>query len=277
MEMNRKVLNIAHRGARSLAPENTIAAAKKAYEIGADLWEMDVAMSADGELVVIHDDTLTRTSNAPILFGSRKPLKVQNFTLKELRLLDFGSWFNTTDPFKQIRAGNVTLEEMHSYVGLTIPTLEEALVFTRDNKWRINVEIKDLKDTRGDGVVVAKVVKMITDLNMIDRVLISSFQHRYISQVKDINPDIQTGALIEWLDLEPLKTLVKTRANAYHPGTRLINAKTIRQIREKGYDINVWTVNKEPSMRKLIKAGATGIITDFPQVFNRVIQLFDRS
>jgi glycerophosphoryl diester phosphodiesterase len=115
---------------------------------------------------------------------------------------------------------------------------------------------------------------MITEMGMVADVLISSFQHNYIRQVKEINPEIQTGALIEWLDLEPDKTLIKTGARAYHPGSRLINAKTIRQIREKGYDINVWTVNKEPSMRKLIKAGATGIITDFPQVFNEVVKGF---
>jgi glycerophosphoryl diester phosphodiesterase len=275
METTKKVLNIAHRGARSLAPENTIAAARKALEIGADMWEMDVAMSADGELVVIHDDTLNRTSNAPVLFSNRKPLKIQNFTLKELRLLDFGSWFNNTDPFKQIQAGKISVEEMHSYVGLQIPTLEEALVFTRDNHWRINVEIKDLKGTKGDAVVVQKVVKMVEELGMTNQVLISSFQHTYLKQVKEINPQIVTGALIEWLDIEPLKTLNKAQANAYNPGTRLINAKTIRLIRERGYEINVWTVNKESSMRKLIKAGATGIITDFPQVFKSVIEMFD--
>jgi glycerophosphoryl diester phosphodiesterase len=274
MEGTRKVLNIAHRGARSLAPENTIDAARKALELGADMWELDVALSADGVPVVIHDDTLTRTSNAAVIFGNRKPWKVQNFTLKEMRMLDFGSWYNNTDPFHQIKAGNVTPEEMHSFVGLPIPTLEEALVFTRDKNWRVNIEIKDLKGTAGDDVVVQKVVKMVSDMGMAEDVLISSFQHNYIRQVKAINPDIQTGALIEWLDLEPVKTLNKTGAGAYHPGSRLINAKTIRQIREKGYDINVWTVNKEPSMRKLIKAGATGIITDFPQVFNEVIKGF---
>ncbi len=272
MEWTRKVLNIAHRGARSLAPENTIAAASKAFELGADMWELDVAMSADGELVVIHDDTLTRTSNAAAVFLNRKPWKVQNFTFKELRLLDFGSWYNNTDPFHQIKAGNVTPEEMNSFVGLPIPTLGEALAFTRDRNWRVNVEIKDLKGTAGDDIVVQKVVKMVSDLGMVEDVLISSFQHNYIRQVKEINPEIQTGALIAWLDLEPVKTLSKTGAGAYHPGSRLINAKTIRQIREKSYDINVWTVNKEPSMRKLIKAGATGIITDFPQVFNEVIK-----
>jgi glycerophosphoryl diester phosphodiesterase len=271
MEITKKVLNIAHRGARSLAPENTIASAQKALELGADMWEMDVAMSSDEELVVIHDDTLNRTSNAPVLFGNRKPLKVHNFTLKELRLLDFGSWFNNTDPFKQIKAGNVTPEEMHSYVGIQIPTLEEALLFTRQNKWRINVEIKDLKGTKGDDIVVAKVVRMIETLGMVDHVIISSFQHAYINRVKEINPAIQTGALIEWLDLEPLKTLAKSKANAYHPGARLINAKTIREIREKGFDVNIWTVNKEPSMRKFIKAGATGLITDFPQFLKKLL------
>lgn len=274
MELTRKVMNIAHRGARSLAPENTIAAARKAFELGADMWELDVAMSADGQLVVIHDDTLTRTSNAAMVFLDRKPWKVQNFTLEELHLLDFGSWYNNTDPFHQIKAGNVTPEEMHSFVGLSIPTLEEALVFTRENNWMVNVEIKDLKGTPGDKVVVSQVVRMISDLEMTGQVLISSFQHQYISQVKEINPELPTGALIEWLDLEPTKTLARTKADAYHPGSRLINAKTIRQIREKGYDVNVWTVNKEPSMRKLIKAGATGIITDFPQVFNEVIKGF---
>ncbi len=272
MEIGKKVLNIAHRGARSLAPENTIAAARKAFELGADMWEMDVAMSSDGELVVIHDDTLNRTSNAQVLFGKRKPLKVHHFSFEELRLLDFGSWFNNTDPFKQIRTGNVTPEEMHSYVGLPIPTLEDALRFTKDNNWRINVEIKDLKGTNGDEVVVKKVVKMIEDLKMVEQVIISSFQHNYINQVKELNPVIQTGALIEWLDREPLKTLARSRADAYHPGLRLINAKTIRQIREKGFEINIWTVNKEPSMRKLIKAGATGLITDFPHVLKKMIE-----
>lgn len=266
MEQPKKVLNIAHRGARSLAPENTLAAAQKAFDLGADMWEMDVTLSADGVPVVIHDDTLNRTSNVQALFGNRKQFKVQNFSLKELRLLDFGSWYNNTDPFKQIKAGNVTPEEMHAFVGLQIPTLEEALLFTRDRKWRINVEIKDLKGGPGEETIVKMVVEMIEKLAMENYVIISSFQHRYISKVKELNPAINTGALIEWLDLEPTKTLTRLRADAYHPGTRLINAKTIRQIRESGYDVNIWTVNKDSSMRKFIKAGATGLITDFPQI-----------
>ncbi len=169
-----KPLNIAHRGARSLAPENTLAAARKGLEIGADLWELDVAVTADGELVVIHDDTLERTSNAAQVYPDRRPWLVNTFSLAELRKLDFGSWFNQTDPFKQIAAGAVTQEMQQRYVGEPIPTLREALVFTRDNHWRVNVEIKDATSTPGDQAVAEKVVALIEELGMVNQVLISS-------------------------------------------------------------------------------------------------------
>ena len=117
--------------ARSLAPENTLAAARKALEIGADLWELDVAMTADGELFVVHDDTLERTSNVREVFPDRKPFSNYLFTLEEVKRLDFGSWFVSTDPFKQIAAGNVSAAEQESYRGEKAPTLREALAFTR--------------------------------------------------------------------------------------------------------------------------------------------------
>ena len=196
-----QTLNIAHRGARSLAPENTLAAARKALEIGADLWELDVAVTADGELVVLHDDTLERTSNAQQVFPDRRPWAAYTFTLAELRTLDFGSWFNEKDPFKQIAAGAVTAEMQQSYVGEPIPTLREALIFTRDNHWRVNVEIKDATGTPGDRDVVEKVVALIDELEMVDRVLISSFNHEYLRRVKKANASITTAALVEspWL------------------------------------------------------------------------------
>src|SRR5512133_417819 len=159
-----KPLNIAHRGARSLAPENTLAAARKALEIGADMWELDVAVTADGELVVLHDDTLERTSNVQEVFPDRRPWAVYTFTLAELRKLDFGSWYNQKDPFKQIAQGAVTQAMQQSYVGEPIPTLEEALTFTKDNHWRVNVEIKDATGTPGDKDVVEKVVALIDKL-----------------------------------------------------------------------------------------------------------------
>ncbi|HEX7556623.1 MAG TPA: glycerophosphodiester phosphodiesterase family protein, partial [Leptolinea sp.] len=116
------VLNIAHRGARSLAPENTLAAARKALEVGADLWECDVALTADGIPVILHDDNLRRTSNASSVYPNRKPWKLQTFTLEELKKLDFGSWFLTTDPFKQIKLGQILPAELQKFVGEPILT-----------------------------------------------------------------------------------------------------------------------------------------------------------
>jgi len=266
-----KILNIAHRGARSLAPENTLAAARKALQIGADLWECDVALTADGEPVILHDDNLRRTSNASSVYPNRKPWKVQAFTVDELKKLDFGSWFLSTDPFKQIRTGQIQPVELQKFVGESIPTLREALVFTKDNNWQINLEIKDLRGTPGDKIVIQKIVNIISEMVMEEHVMLSSFNHVYITHAKKLLPTLRTGALVEWLDLNPLARLRQTGAQSYNPGVRLANGRTVRAIREQGYDVFVWTVNKETSMRKLIKVGVTGIITDFPQVLKTVL------
>ena len=161
------------------------------------MWELDVAVSADGELVILHDDTLERTSNATDLFPDRRPWAVHTFTLAELRRLDFGSWFNQKDPFGQIEEGAVTREMQAVYVAEPIPTLREALVFTRDNAWRVNVEIKDAGGTPADLDVVEKVVALITELGMPEQVIISSFNHSYLARARAANPAIQTAALVE--------------------------------------------------------------------------------
>jgi glycerophosphoryl diester phosphodiesterase len=259
------ILNIAHRGARSLAPENTLAAARKGLEIGADLWELDVAMTSDGELVVLHDDTLKRTSNVEAVFPSRKPWAVHTFTFAELRTLDFGSWFNQTDPFQQIAQGAVSPEDQASFVGEPIPTLREALEFTHEHQWRVNVEIKDLSGTPGDSVVVEKVVSLIDELGMSESVIISSFNHSYITRVKSANSQIYTGALIETPVADPVSLLQGTHAQALNPGLEIVDIQGIRTIRQAGFDVLVWTVNEEADMRLLIQAGVSGIFTDFPQ------------
>lgn len=270
------VLNIAHRGARSLAPENTLASARKALECGADLWECDVTLTADGIPVILHDDNLRRTSNASSVYPKRKPWKVHSFTLEELKKLDFGSWYISTDPFKQIKSGAIQPDMLQKFVGLPILTLQEALEFTKKNNWQINVEIKDLRRTPGDSMIVQKVLNAISELKMEEQVWLSSFNHLYLSQVKKSAPAIRTGALVEWLDLNPLARLRQLGAQSYNPGIRLANPRTVRAIREQGFDVFVWTVNKETSMRKLIKAGVTGIFTDFPQILNGVLDSYSR-
>ena len=266
-----KPLNIAHRGARSLAPENTLAAARAGLESGADMWELDVAVTLDGELVILHDDTLARTSNAREVFPDREPWAVHTFTLDELRKLDFGSWFNALDPFGQIAAGQVTPEMQAGYAGLAIPTLREALVFTRDHNWRVNVEIKDASETPGDGFVVEKTVALIESLDMVERVLISSFNHSYLTRAKAANPHLATAALVEAPVSDPAALVHSLGAQAYHPGIWWIAPEDIPAIRRAGVDVNVWTVNDPQMMRVLVEHGASGIITDFPQLLREIL------
>ena len=125
-----KIFNIAHRGARSLAPENTIAAARRGLEVGADMWELDVQLTADDELLVMHDPKLTRTSDVVDRFPQRRPWPVDEFALSDIQTLDCGGWFVRQDPFGQIAAGALSTSEADSYIGLRAPTLRQALEFT---------------------------------------------------------------------------------------------------------------------------------------------------
>ena len=263
-------LNIAHRGNRSLAPENTLAAARKGLAAGADMWELDVAMSADGIPYLVHDDTLERTSNVAEIFPERRPWPTHAFTLAELSRLDFGTWFNATDPFGQIAAGNVSAAEQAAYVGEPAPTLEEALAFTRDHDWRVNVEIKDLSGTPGDATIVEQVVTLIETLDMAERVIISSFNHAYLVRAKAANPALPTAALVYRPVADPLALLQQLQAEAYNPH-RSIDPSEIAPLRAQGFGVNVWTVNDEALMRRLIEAGASGIFTDFPHVLRAIL------
>ncbi len=272
MTQPKKTLNIAHRGARSLAPENTLAAARKGFEIGADMWELDVATTRDGELVVLHDDTLERTSNVAVVFPDRRQARVDQFTLVELRSLDFGSWFAEQDPFKQIAAGAVSKAELEKYKGEPIPTLREALVFTRDHQWKVNVEIKDATGTPSDATVVARTVGLVNELGMVKQVMISSFNHAYLQQVKSANPAIVTAALVETADPDPAALLRRIGAQAYNPSVKAISPALIRPLREGGFDVYIYTVNDEATLKTLVEAGASGIFTDFPQVLKTVLE-----
>ena len=270
-----KPLVIAHRGARSLAPENTILAARKGLQSGADLWELDVAMSKDGEIVVIHDDTLIRTSNAKEYFPDREPWGVHSFTLAELKSLDFGSWFIKEDPFHQIAKGKVTLQEVNSMKGIQIPTLQEALSFTKENNWRVNIEIKDLSGLPGDAIIVEKVVGLIKEYEMTDDVLLSSFNHSYIKRVKLVEKEIETAALVPTPIEGAIALLNNLGAQAYNPGIYHMadsDFKEINIIRNAGFDVYIWTVNDADIMKKLIEAGVSGIFTDFPQMMVEVLK-----
>lgn len=256
------VLCIAHRGASSLAPENTLAAAGRALKVGADLWELDVSVTADGELVVLHDDSLARTTNAPALYPQRNPWLISAFTLAEIQTLDAGSWFVEADPFGTIASGAVSPIEQAAYHGEPIPTLAEALRFTREHNWQVNVEIKALIPPLENFPVVQRVVALIESFDLVEQVLLSSFEHSYMQQAKRLNPDIAVAALIDEGESWPVDL---RQYEAIHPYAGSVEPAQVQAARRIGRAVNPWTANDPLEMQRLVKAGVTGIFTDFPQ------------
>jgi len=266
-------LIIAHRGASSLAPENTLASAQKALQIGADLWELDVAVTADGELVLMHDDTLERTSNAAQVFPNRAPWNVWEFTLDEIQTLDCGSWFNHSGASKKIAMGDEIQEDQQAYISEQAPTLREALTFTRDNNWRINVELKKQPNVEMDLVIIKKTVDLIESLGMdiTGQVVISSFDHDYLKTVKAANPAIPTQAITSEIIRDLPKYLADHGAEAVNPKMTTWNYKSIIKLQNQGVAFNIWTINDELEMKALINTGIQGIITDYPQLLKMVL------
>ena len=255
---------IAHRGFRGIAPENTLLAAQKGFDVGADMWELDVAASSDGILVVLHDNTLTRTTDAKTRFPSRSPWIIYDFTFDELKSLDAGSWYSKADPFMQIAYGRVGSSELESFKDLRIPTLREALELTKRLGWRVNIEIKDATGFACDAWIVEKTAELIKELDMVPSVLISSFNHDYLKRMKMAIPEISVAALIDKPISDPVQRLKDLGAVALNPNEKYLDEATVRALRSAGLGVLPWTVNDPSRMRMLLNWGATGLITDFP-------------
>jgi glycerophosphoryl diester phosphodiesterase len=267
-------LNVGHRGASRLAPENTLAGARKALQVGADMWELDVAVTADGVLVLAHDDSLLRTSNARAVFPEREPWLLKDFTLAELRRLDFGSWFNVTTPSAS-EAGNPAA--IGDYTAEPIPTLREALLFTREHSWRVDVELKDLKGAPGERHVVEDTVALIQELDMIGRVLLTSFQTRFLQPARQLDPNLSLGVLVFSPDPDPVGLVHRLQVQAYLPPASATPPPMVAELRAAGIDVYPWTVNEETAMRDYITAGATGILTDVPHRLKSILDESRRS
>jgi glycerophosphoryl diester phosphodiesterase len=259
------ILNIAHRGARSLAPENTLPAAVKALEVGAHMWELDVGMTRDGTLVVVHDATLERTSNVADVFPKRHPWPVHAFTLDEIRQLDFGSWFVREDPFGQIRSGSISPAELERFRGLHAPTLAEALELTKNCHWSVNVEIKDLRGTSGHKTVVEKVLSLVGAMDLHDDVLLSSFNHDYLETARRKDARIHLGVLTNRRLRDPLPLLRRLGALAYHPRMSALTRDDVRMLSHEGFHTLVWVANDTETFQRLRRLQVSGIFTDFPQ------------
>ncbi len=281
---------IGHRGAASIAPENTLAAFRAAHKAGADMFELDVHLSADDILVVIHDDTLERTTDIEkyySLWGLSGKVRVSSLTLAQLKQLDAGSWFVERDPFGTIRSGTVSGNGAEAFRGEPIPTLEETLRFVDETGFAVNVEIKQVPCFY-EGIA-ERTVALIAGMARRDLVLVSSFDHEICRRVKELAPDIEVAPLCgDRIAAPGVYVADLVGGKIYHPSkTALgcsdgrpiaglpVNAGDIEAAHCRGVSVNVWTVNDRPTVERLILAGVDGIITDYPQ--NVVRWVRDRS
>jgi glycerophosphoryl diester phosphodiesterase len=258
--------NIAHRGARSLAPENTMEAFIKARQVGAHGIETDVSVSADGQLLLFHDATLKRTSNVAQLFPSRKDDKLATFDWLELEQLDVGSWFVDTDPFKTIASGQINQDELHQMRGLRIPLLPELLTFIQEKSWFVNIEIKPLPPVMADFPVVETMLELIEEIGLLpNHFSISSFHHPFLQKVQQLRPEIEVNALIGG-DAFKTQNWGSYEFAVYNSNVRLTDSKQIQAARHHGCRVNLYTVNDPEKMHYYLSLGVEKIITDYPQL-----------
>ena len=264
--------NIAHRGARSLAPENTLLAFDKAWDLGAAGFEVDVQVLADGTLVIHHDTTLARTTDVSECFPDRASHPITTFIFEEIRTLDAGSWFIDSDPFSQISSGSVSFADIERMYNLQIPTLEEVLQYVKGKNWRVNLELKKVAKPLSDFPMVDEVLKLIKHHRIDnDQFAISSFHHPYIDKVKHQYPEIEINALIG------SKRSLRNKWNdysyqIYNANVEYIDQYQVEKAREKGCTVNLYTVNDVSMMMNYFDWGVNALITDYPQVLQKVIK-----
>lgn len=236
----------AHRGASHYAPENTLVAFQKAVSMGADGIELDVQMTQDGELVVIHDEKIDRTSNGKGY--------VKDYTLEKLKTYDFRNGFL---PYKEEK----------------IPTLAEVYELIKPTHLVINVELKN-SIIRYKGME-EKVLKLAKDMGMEERIIYSSFNHESLKYIREIDKKVQLGMLYSdgWLDV--ISYAQNLKINALHPAGYLLQDKElVKAIKNKGLLLHPWTINTEAAMKSLLEREVEAIITNKPDVARRVVDQY---
>jgi glycerophosphoryl diester phosphodiesterase len=235
----------AHRGSSAYAPENTLAAFELAVSQNADAIELDAKLCADGEIVIIHDQTLERTTDGR---G-----KVADYPNEALRELDAGSWFGA------------------EYRGEKIPTLREVLE-TVGRKTFTNIELTNYASLRDE--LPDKVVDLVKQLGLETHVLFSSFNPRALRRVHQLLPNVPLGLLAlpgyrgawarSWLG----RLMVPYQA--LHPEFSDTNVDVIRQQQVRDRRVHTWTVNSPEDMKRLFKAAVDGIFTDDPPLAQEI-------
>lgn len=233
-----KIEIIAHRGASAVCPENTMKAFERALELGATGIETDVQLSADGRLVLIHDETLQRTAGASGW--------VKDYTYDALRTLDAGSWFHS------------------DFAGESIPSLDMLFNLVQGKRILLNLELKN-------GVVPYKgmeerVIQATREWKLEQQVVLSSFNHASLVKCKRLAPEIRTALLYMEKLYRPYDYAAKLEATGLHPYKLAAEKEDVSAALAKGIVTYPFTVNDPAEMQRMMDMGVQGIITDLPDV-----------
>jgi glycerophosphoryl diester phosphodiesterase len=293
-------LVIAHRGDSAHAPENTLEAARLASLAGADAWELDVQLSRDGVAVVLHDESLVRTTDVALRFAGdargRQGFHVSDFDWHELEALDAGSWFAAEQgadrgavAFDTLDGLDESRRRLYRSGAIRVPSLLDALSLTVELDWLVNVEIKSFPESP-PGLVEA-VLDGIERTGAADRVLLSSFDHRDLVRIAALagqrHPslvEIPRGALVAAPLAAPHRYLTElVRAQTYHVSTQCLGAESLAYrrrssstslrgedlalLKQSGIPVLVYTVNDARAgglADHLAELGVAGLFTDDP-------------
>ncbi|MFE7581144.1 glycerophosphodiester phosphodiesterase [Streptomyces gardneri] len=225
---------IAHRGASSLAPENTLISGEVARRAGADWIENDVRPSKDGVPYVLHDAFVDRTTDGTGHVGK--------LTSAQINALDAGSWFAP------------------AYKGVRIPTLAAQLADLRVRGGRL---LLDITGTRGKADI-ARIIRTVREQKMMDRVLVQSFFPESLRQVRALAPEVPMGLLRDKLDADPVAVTKDLGVKSYNVSDKALATRPelVAELHAAGVKVNVWTVNDPARWRALADLGVDGIITD---------------
>lgn len=242
---NQDYLRIGHRGAAGLAPENTLIAIEKGLEYKVDRIEIDVQQTKDGQVVLLHDLTVDRTTSGKGL--------VKDYTYAELAALDAGSWF---DP---------------AFKGEKVPTLEDAIRLI-NGRAELIIEIKEGNDYYPN--IEENILEAIATTNSASWCIIHSFDTKVLESIHEKDPSIRLhkvfygklrhlpvliGEDTEWYRLKNYPYI-----DEYSFNYKLANKGLIRKLKSKGKKVNVWTPNSQRAIDDMIGLGVDGVITDFP-------------
>ena len=237
-------LNIGHRGFSGLYPENTMLSFQKALKAGVDGFEFDTHLTKDGEIVVIHDEKIDRTTNGTGF--------VKDYTYEELKQFDASSVF----------AGQYGINH--------IPTLREYFELTKGMDLMTNIELKN-SIIWYDGME-EKVIAMIREYGVEEQIVLSSFNHYSIMKCKKLAPELKCGFLdSSWL-VNPGEYTKSRGVECYHPSFRSLDEATVAEVHSHGIEINTWTVNETEDIQRMFDLGVHSVITNFPDRVNAVKQ-----